>query len=487
MIHSNCEAVWRDNGSCKWATGRQLLILSPIKRAVRHFCAMEALRPTVTIGPHASQSQQLPLAFGHFGNGCLGHAESVRMSHDVAVHIIVNSTWNQTGESTGGLAIACEWWCWGNMTWGRVARLAVLRSKVQEKQILCYRPHRNLDRCKDRNRHFGTRLAPSKLCRFLHCNRRLFDTGLPARTACFQAEHARISKSLNRPGKRTFEPERGGVPSGNGSNCLERHCRWGSNPNIVALCELRLAGDALNRHVQRWRSAVARHAGTAPRSMWCSFALANEEHTGKRVARVRVLVDEVRGPWALQTKTTAVVTLQKNLAKKRKEWTSQPISTEGFEHSFHVCERHLVLLAVPLMGRHSASKLWWMTTTHSCGFSKECGEIGDRNRHFCKPETFDAVTFGRAYILNTSQLELTSSVSSSHAQKPFGTRQSRQRRGLPQKNSLLTFTSQVYCDTATWATRLREEGQRPAVQCGTLSGRGRSGLGTDQEPQCSAR
>ena len=78
--------------------------------------------------------------FGHHGNGYLENENSVRMSHDVAVHIIVNP--RETGQQkiserkgTSGRAITCGWCC-RNKICGRVARLAVLRSNIQEKQII---------------------------------------------------------------------------------------------------------------------------------------------------------------------------------------------------------------------------------------------------------------------------------------------------------------------------------------------------------------
>ena len=146
--------------------------------------------------------------------------------------------------------------------------------QMQAKQILCHRPHRSLDKCKDRNRHIGSRLAPSKRCCLLHCIRRLVATGLcinhPAGTADrealgtnsddVQAEHAGISKSLNKPSKYTVKPGREEVPDGNGSNCPECQCRRHSNSNSVALCELRLKGTPVVAFL------VARYAGNVVRS-----------------------------------------------------------------------------------------------------------------------------------------------------------------------------------------------------------------------------
>ena len=145
--------------------------------------------------------------------------------------------------------------------------------QVQEKQILCSRPHRSLDKCKDRNRHMGSRLAPSKRCRLSHCNRRLVATCLcinhPAGTAdrealgptvmMSQAEYAGITKSLNKPGKYTINPGRR-VPDGNGSNCLECQCRRHSNSKTA----LRLVSFVSKGHL---RSVVAKHAGNVARSM----------------------------------------------------------------------------------------------------------------------------------------------------------------------------------------------------------------------------
>ena len=63
--------------------------------AVRHSCAVEAFKTNSdNMPPKLNNCPSWD--FGHLGNGCLENADSVRMSHDVAVHII--ATPRETGQ-----------------------------------------------------------------------------------------------------------------------------------------------------------------------------------------------------------------------------------------------------------------------------------------------------------------------------------------------------------------------------------------------------
>ena len=72
-------------------TGHRQLFDLLFKPAVRHSCAVEASETNSDYMP--PKLNNCPSwDFGHLGNGCHERGDSIRMSHDVAVHIIVNST-----------------------------------------------------------------------------------------------------------------------------------------------------------------------------------------------------------------------------------------------------------------------------------------------------------------------------------------------------------------------------------------------------------